>query len=66
MNVVNLTTGINIFSLLNLPAPSNVTEFDGWKVIFSSNSTSYSNISSVLQVGLFHLSFTSGFDIRKS
>ena len=42
--------GINIFSLLNLPVPGNVTDFEGWKVIFSSNSTSYGNISSVLQV----------------
>ena len=42
--------GINIFSLLNLPAPGNVTDFEGWKIIFSSNSSSYSNISSVLQV----------------
>ena len=43
---------INIFSLLNLPVPGNVTDFEGWKIIFSSNSSSYSNISSVLQVSL--------------
>jgi hypothetical protein len=44
--------GINIFSLLSLPVPGNVTDFEGWKIIFSSNSSSYSNISSILQVRL--------------
>ena len=42
--------GINIFSLLNLPVPPNVTDLEGWRVIFSTNSSNYNNISSVLEV----------------
>jgi hypothetical protein len=44
--------GINIFALLNLRAPPNATQLDGWKVIYSRNSSSYHNISTVLQVSL--------------
>jgi hypothetical protein len=33
--------------------PHNVTQLDGWKVIFSKNSPSYNNISSILDVSLF-------------
>ena len=42
--------GINIFSLLNLPVPPNVTDLEDWRVIFSTNSSNYNNISSVLEV----------------
>ena len=42
--------GINIFSLLNLPTPPNVTDLEGWRVIFSTNSSNYHNISTILQV----------------
>ncbi len=45
-----LKLGINIFSLLNLPTPPNVTDLEGWRVIFSSNSSNYNNISSILEV----------------
>jgi hypothetical protein len=44
--------GINIFALLNLPVPGNVTDYEGWRIIFSSNSTSYGNISSILEVSV--------------
>ena len=49
--------GINIFSLLNLPVPGNVTDFEGWKIIFSSNSSSYGNISGILEVSQIFLFF---------
>ena len=42
--------GINIFALLNLRVPPNATNLEGWKVIFSQNSSLYSNISSILEV----------------
>jgi hypothetical protein len=42
--------GINIFALLNLPMPPNVTNLEGWKVIMSSNSSSYGNITQILEV----------------
>ena len=42
--------GINIFALLNIRVPGNVTDLDEWKVVFSRNSSTYSNISSLLEV----------------
>ena len=42
--------GINVFALLNLRSPPNITHLEGWKVIYSRNSSSYSNISSLLEV----------------
>ena len=42
--------GINLFALLSLRPPKNVTNFEGWKVIFSKNSSSYYNISTILEV----------------
>ena len=57
--------GINLFALLNLRPPRNVTELDGWKVIFSKNSSSYSNISSILEVRivLLNQSITNNFSL---
>jgi hypothetical protein len=45
--------GINIFSLLNLRVPVNVTDLQSWKVIFSKNSLNYSNISTMLEVSRY-------------
>jgi hypothetical protein len=42
--------GINVFALLNLRVPPNATQLDGWKVIFSKNSSAYNNISTILEV----------------
>ena len=42
--------GINIFALLNIRVPGNVTDLEEWKVVFSRNSSTYSNISSLLEV----------------
>ena len=46
-------SGINIFALLNLRVPPNTTNLEEWKVIFSQNSSSYSNISSILEVSQY-------------
>ena len=42
--------GINIFALLNLRVPSNITDLQNWKVLFSKKSSNYSNISTMLEV----------------
>ena len=57
--------GINLFALLNLRPPRNVTELDGWKVIFSKNSSSYNNISSILEVRfvLLYQSISNNFSL---
>ena len=46
----DVPVGINIFALLNLRIPGNVTDLENWKVIFSKNSSTYNNISSMLEV----------------
>jgi len=43
-------SGINIFALLKFAVSDNITKLDGWRVIFSSNSSAYGNISSFLEV----------------
>jgi hypothetical protein len=45
--------GINIFALLNLRIPSNVTDLQNWKVVFSKNSSNYSSISTMLEVSQY-------------
>jgi hypothetical protein len=50
LRLEDVPPNINIFSLLNLRIPGNVTDLENWKVIFSKNSSTYSNISSMLEV----------------
>ena len=42
--------GINVFALLNVGSPPNISHLEGWKIIYSRNSSSYSNISTLLEV----------------
>ena len=46
----HVPNGINLFTLLNLPVPGNITSLYDWKVVFSNDSFSYGNLSIILQV----------------
>ena len=42
--------GINLFALLNLPNPPNVTDLESWKVILSTNGSAYRHFGQMIEV----------------